>query len=521
RKALVSNTSGTNNSATGESALRANTTGSLNTANGQTALFLNTTGSLNTANGQAALFLNTTGSYNTANGVQALRSNTTGYSNVAIGKDALYQNSTRSNLVAVGDSALFNNGVGATFAFHGAGNTALGSKSLFTNTIGNNNTASGYRALFSNTTGFANTAHGTFSLQNNTTGNANTALGTNTLPVNTTGSSNTAAGNLALFTNTTGNANSGFGIEALKFNTTGSNNTAAGVDALVSNTTGSNNTALGYDADVTANNLTNATAIGYNAKVSASNSLVLGGTGADAVNVGIGTTTPTSAKLVISTSAGFNGIDLSTADAYAEMRVIRNTLNAGDKDLYLGFGSPSGSATYIYSDGVETIVAKDQRAGVGRFPLTNNLEVEGDASKSSAGDWLANSDARLKKNIQPLNSQEMLQKLLSLQGITYEWNDDQTGSKRPEGIQYGFTAQNIQTVFPTLVEKDKLGYLQTAYGTYDAMTVEAIRALNEEIGNLKMENAAQAAEIERLKKVETQLDKITAALTGAGIAVEK
>ena len=71
-----------------------------------------------------------------------------------------------------------------------------------------------------------------------------------------------------------------------------------------------------------------------------------------------------------------------------------------------------------------------------------------------------------------------LQRLLALRGVTYEWDDDKTGSRRPEGVQYGFTAQNIQTVFPTLVEEDKLGYLQTAYGTYDAMTVEAIRALH-------------------------------------------
>jgi hypothetical protein len=35
------------------------------------------------------------------------------------------------------------------------------------------------------------------------------------------------------------------------------------------------------------------------------------------------------------------------------------------------------------------------------------------------------------------------------------------------------------------VEEDKLGYLQTAYGTYDAMTVEAIRALNEKIEKLE------------------------------------
>ena len=43
---------------------------------------------------------------------------------------------------------------------------------------------------------------------------------------------------------------------------------------------------------VTKSNLTNAIAIGYNAEVSISNAMVLGGIGADAVKVGIGTTSP-------------------------------------------------------------------------------------------------------------------------------------------------------------------------------------------------------------------------------------
>ena len=69
----------------------------------------------------------------------------------------------------------------------------------------------------------------------------------------------------------------------------------AGVTATVANanTTGSNNTFIGYQAGPgTATQLTNATALGANALVSASNALVLGGTGANAVNVGIGTADP-------------------------------------------------------------------------------------------------------------------------------------------------------------------------------------------------------------------------------------
>lgn len=101
-----------------------------------------------------------------------------------------------------------------------------------------------------------------------------------------------------------------------------------------------------------------------------------------------------------------------------------------------------------------------------------------------------------------------LNNLLSLQGITYEWNDTVTGNKRPTGIQYGFTAQNIQAVFPTPVEEDNLGYLQTAYGTYDAMTVEAICALNDKITTLEEENEAQQTEINQLKAQNARIQQI-------------
>jgi hypothetical protein len=238
--ALVSNTTGFKNTAVGSNAMLNNTTGFYNVAIGESSMYNTKTGNNNTVVGFAALSNGTSGNDNVALGRSALRNNTSGNQNIAVGRSALFNSLDRSGLVAIGDSALYNNSIGATTAFHSTGNTAIGSKTLFSNTTGSSNTATGI-----------------------------SALGKNTI-----GSFNTATGDGALFNNVGGVSNTAFGSAA-----------------LLTNTNGFSNTAIGTLADVTLNNLSNATAIGANAKVSTSNTLVLGGVSGDAVNVAIGATT--------------------------------------------------------------------------------------------------------------------------------------------------------------------------------------------------------------------------------------
>jgi trimeric autotransporter adhesin len=134
--ALLSNTTGNNNTANGVFALNTNTTGVNNTANGWQALFANTTGNNNTANGLDALFGNTTVINNTANGVFALGFNTTGNSNTATGISALQSNTIGANNTATGQSALQNNTSGSS-------NIALGFQAGFNLTTGSNNIDTG------------------------------------------------------------------------------------------------------------------------------------------------------------------------------------------------------------------------------------------------------------------------------------------------------------------------------------------------------------------------------------------
>jgi hypothetical protein len=117
-----------------------------------------------------------------------------------------------------------------------------------------------------------------------------------------TGGSNTAIGDIAAF-QTTGSGNTAIGAAALDFNTTGSNNTALGTGAGHNSVTGSNNTFIGWLAGSgQSSDLTNATAIGENAQVACSNCMALGGSGGDAVSVGIGTSTPDNTLTVVGTA---------------------------------------------------------------------------------------------------------------------------------------------------------------------------------------------------------------------------
>ena len=309
-------------------------------------------------------------------------------------------------------------------------------------------------------------------------GTRNIFIGTNSGISNSTGYGNTFLGNTAGFGSSSGSNNTFIGTESGLANTTGDFNTLVGTSAGAANGSGASNAILGSYAG-------------------------------------------------IMLSGGQENVLLGTVSA--------NSLTSGNRNVFIGNGSalslPSGSDNIfignqagglINSSTSNTLIIENSNAttpliwgdftndrlGINRQATTNALEVEGEASKTTAGSWIGNSDARLKKNIENLNSEEILQKLLQLQGVNYEWNDTQTGAKRPEGKQYGFIAQNIQKVFPELVKEDNLGYLQTAYGTYDAMQIEAMRALLNRIEKLENENQELKTALSDIETIKADLAEL-------------
>ncbi len=250
------------------------------------ALYANTTGTGNTATGYQAMYLNETGYYNTAIGYRSLGS-TTGWDNVAIGSFALAYVGAGSNNTAVGDFSLYGN--------NGDQNSAFGLTALYNNGAGASNTGIGVQALYNNINGSNNTAVGQLSL----------------------------GGNLS-----------------------GENNTAIGVNSLTGNSQGSNNTAVGFGADVMSINLQNATAIGYNAKVGISNCLVLGGSGLDAVNVGIGTPSPQARLEVVNGDAKINSLTFGTGGGELMPYYSANTA-VGFSCLQVNVGGQNTAVGYL------------------------------------------------------------------------------------------------------------------------------------------------------------------------------
>ncbi len=173
--------------------------------------------------------------------------------------------------------------------------------------------------------------------------------------------------------------------------------------------------------------------------------------------------------------------------------------------------TPGTGVLNFYSSEITSNVLRlesDGKVGIMRNPATNALEVEGDASKTTAGSWAANSDRRLKKEINSISGETALDKIEKMRGVTYLWDDDKTGAKRPEGLQYGFIAQELMEVFPEKVTKDNLGFYQTAYGDYDPLFVEAIKELKSEVETLSEENAKLKEQLSKMEKLDARLSAL-------------
>ena len=109
-----------------------------------------------------------------------------------------------------------------------------------------------------------------------------------------------------------------------------------------------------------------------------------------------------------------------------------------------------------------------------------------------AVDVVATSDERLKDRVGPIEN--ALDKVNTLDGFLYTWNDNYTGSD--ESVQVGVSAQQVEKVLPEAVDELETGYKGVSYGKLVPLLIEAMKELTQE-------NKLIRSELENLKSINT------------------
>ncbi|HEY6120708.1 MAG TPA: tail fiber domain-containing protein [Pyrinomonadaceae bacterium] len=426
------------------------------------------TGNNNSIFGATAGIGTTTGSDNSMFGLSAGENATTGSENSFFGLQA------GAGILPFGEPPTPNTA---------SGNSYFGTRAGLRTTTGNNNSFFGTNAGQENRAANNNSFFGASAGRNNITGQRNAFFG-----------ADAGQNNLASF-------NTFVGSFAGQLTTSGFSNTFVGYGAGFGNMTGSNNTVIGVLADVSGNSVFE-TVIGAGAMGSGSHSITLGTTPDWVIvpgRIGIGTTVPVHGLTVSSgppwtNDAWIGSIALPNASAIGWHANSANQLfGIGQTNWGLSFfgtssplGAQAGPPFYIMN------LDNDGRVSIGTTIADQRLSVNGDASKTGGGSWLAYSDERLKKLGGRFRTG--LKAILQLQPVRYSYKQDNALHLDPNGVHVGFSAQAVSKIVPEAVSTNDKGYLLL---NNDPILWAMLNAIKEQQAQIK----AQQNQINALKKL--------------------
>ena len=185
--------------------------------------------------------------------------------------------------------------------------------------------------------------------------------------------------------------------------------------------------------------------------------------------------------------------------------------------------SPTGYAAY-FTGAAGSANFFQRKVGIGRTVTTNMLEVEGAASKSTAGNWLANSDARIKTDVK--NIENALETLEKVRLVDFEYTKEYL-AEHPEiepRRYMNVIAQEFAEVFPDYVKDsgetlaDGGEILQVDAYPLTIYAAAAIQELNQKLINKK---AAILFLKEQNANRPIQLDSLEARLAALESAMQK
>jgi hypothetical protein len=517
-----------NNVAVGFNAVNSNLTGTALTGVGVNALINNTTGNNNSAFGDGALFGNTTGGQNTAVGVNALNLSTTGTNNTVIGVNALAENLSATSSVAIGYQA----GYGNAITYYNQGGTYIGYRSGFSAANSSDyNTLLGYQSGFDITTGYNNTLIGpevNTGGNHLTTGSNNIGLGYNIIfPGGATAQNQLNIGNIIFGTGLTATSSS----TSIPTTLTGNIGIGTSTPNWLLDVAGTHPSIDLSDASAGTNlkhwlftseggNLYIGTSTDAYATSTTAELTFMGGTGANAGNIGIGSSSPAAQLSVVgdlntapsfivgglnnSTQLIVNGsgnVGIATTSPWGLLSVNANALTAGTPQFVVG----SSTTTNL-------IVANNGKVGVGTTTPWRTLSVAGNVAingltSATTGDYLCLntttgevtmgttctlSTGKVKNTITPLSATAGLTDVLQLNPVTFLY--DQGFGDNGSTTQTGFIAEQAASVNPLFAT-----YASTAFNTPSGV-------VNVGDPNGIQWNAITSASVEAIQQIESAVN---------------
>ena len=160
------------------------------------------------------------------------------------------------------------------------------------------------------------------------------------------------------------------------------------------------------------------------------------------------------------------------------------------------------------------------------FPLADKLVVDGDIRIGTSGSngcvknfggglitGTCSSDERLKQEIRPIPP--LLEKLSQLEPIIFKWRTKEFKDRNfSSATEYGLSAQNVEKLFPDMVETDKDGYKAVHYERLPLLAIQAIRELS-----LRLRQATDSLDSEKSRN--QKLETVNNALQEKMLSMEK
>ena len=171
-----------------------------------------------------------------------------------------------------------------------------------------------------------------------------------------------------------------------------------------------------------------------------------------------------SGNLGIATDSPSTILDISTTvtqnDNNGMLRIVNTrvaTNSSSNASLIVQNNNVRGQFFAWEDSGMRIGSRNALNTGTGDIHITAGNDTVRLAIDASTGNFTGNSsadisDGRLKENIQDISASDAVNIIKGLQGRTFTWKEE---AKMGTDVKYGFIAQEVETVIPNLVHKNK------------------------------------------------------------------